>query len=52
MRSAANDNAVLQIAHDGVEAMAQLATFMPRLVFLDIGMPRMSGYETERVQGR
>jgi len=39
---------VVRVAHDGVEAMKQLATFTPRLVFLDIGMPRMNGYETAR----
>ena len=37
-----------RVAHDGVAALAQAAQFRPELVFLDIGMPRMDGYETAR----
>ena len=32
-------------AHDGVEAVHVAAEFEPDLVLLDIGMPRMNGYE-------
>ena len=34
-----------RIAHDGVEAIEVARDFLPRLVFLDIGMPRMNGYD-------
>ncbi|WP_020651647.1 hybrid sensor histidine kinase/response regulator [Massilia niastensis] len=37
-----------RVAHDGVEAIQALEAFRPRLAFLDIGMPRMDGYETAR----
>lgn len=33
------------IAYDGLEAMAQAEAYRPEIVFLDIGMPRMNGYE-------
>jgi len=33
-------------ASDGIEALEVAATFQPDLIFLDIGMPRMNGYET------
>ena len=32
-------------AHDGEEAVAVVQAFDPQLVFLDIGMPRLNGYE-------
>jgi CheY-like chemotaxis protein len=35
-------------AHDGVHALEVAAGFQPELVFLDIGMPRMDGYEAAR----
>ncbi|RYZ82443.1 MAG: response regulator, partial [Proteobacteria bacterium] len=35
-----------KMAHDGVEALEVLRNFKPRLAFIDIGMPRMNGYET------
>ncbi|HEV7278928.1 MAG TPA: PAS domain S-box protein [Pirellulaceae bacterium] len=35
-------------AYDGVEALEKAAAYQPRLVLLDIGMPRMNGYETAR----
>lgn len=35
-------------AYDGIEALEVAARMMPRVVFLDIGMPRMDGYETAR----
>ncbi|HET8946303.1 MAG TPA: ATP-binding protein, partial [Candidatus Polarisedimenticolia bacterium] len=39
---------VTQTAHDGVEALDVAETFRPDLVVLDIGMPRLSGYDTAR----
>jgi PAS domain S-box-containing protein len=38
----------VRTAHDGVEAVQEAAVFRPHLVLLDIGMPRMNGYETAR----
>lgn len=38
----------VRIAHDGVEAIALAESFRPQLIFLDIGMPRMDGYEACR----
>jgi len=38
----------VRVAHDGAAAIAATETFAPDLVFLDIGMPRMNGYETCR----
>jgi PAS domain S-box-containing protein len=35
-------------AHDGVEALDVAAGFRPDVVILDIGMPRLNGYETCR----
>ena len=35
-------------AHDGVEALATAERFRPEVVFLDIGMPRMNGYDAAR----
>jgi PAS domain S-box-containing protein len=37
-----------QMAHDGLEAIGVAETFRPDLVMLDIGMPRLSGYDTAR----
>jgi len=33
------------VARDGEEALAQVASFRPDLVLLDIMLPRMNGYE-------
>jgi CheY-like chemotaxis protein len=41
-------NAV-ETAHDGVEALAIAERFRPQVVLLDIGMPRLNGYETCRL---
>jgi len=35
-------------AHDGIEALDIAASFRPDVVILDIGMPRLNGYETCR----
>ncbi len=35
-------------AHDGVEALELAARFLPEVVLLDIGMPRMNGYDAAR----
>jgi PAS domain S-box-containing protein len=35
----------IQTAHNGLEAVQAAATFRPDVVLLDIGMPRMNGYE-------
>jgi PAS domain S-box-containing protein len=35
-------------AHDGLEALAVAETFRPEFVLLDIGMPRLNGYEVAR----
>ena len=37
-----------QVAHDGYQALAMAQAFRPRVAFLDIGMPGMSGYDTAR----
>jgi PAS domain S-box-containing protein len=38
----------IQAAHDGLAAVQAAATFRPDVVLLDIGMPRMNGYEAAR----
>jgi CheY-like chemotaxis protein/anti-sigma regulatory factor (Ser/Thr protein kinase) len=35
-------------AHDGYEALDLAATYRPELILLDIGMPRLNGYDTAR----
>lgn len=42
----------VRIAHDGVEALAIAKTFNPQVVLLDLGMPKMDGYETARQMRR
>jgi PAS domain S-box-containing protein len=37
-----------QTAHDGLEALEVAAALRPDVIFLDIGMPRLNGYETAR----
>lgn len=38
----------VQIAYDGVEALAAAEAFNPEIVLLDLGMPRMDGFEVAR----
>ena len=35
-------------AYDGEEAVAAAAVFRPRVILLDIGLPKLTGYETCR----
>ena len=37
-----------QTAHDGLEAIEAAALFQPDIILLDIGMPRLNGYEAAR----
>lgn len=34
-----------ELAHDGLTALAKMAAFQPDIVFLDIGLPGMDGYQ-------
>ena len=38
----------VRTAHDGRQALADAEVYRPDLVLLDIGLPRMSGYEVAR----
>jgi signal transduction histidine kinase/ActR/RegA family two-component response regulator len=38
----------VRVAADGVHAVEVASTFKPQIAFLDIGMPRMDGYEAAR----
>ena len=37
-----------QLAHDGLQALNMAAAFRPNVMFLDIGMPKLNGYEVCR----
>ncbi len=39
---------VVETAHDGFEALSRGESFRPDVVLLDLGMPRLNGYETAR----
>ena len=38
----------VRIASDGLDAVEQAALFQPDIVLMDIGMPRLDGYEAAR----
>ncbi len=38
----------VRVAHDGAAALEAAQTLRPALIFLDLGMPRMDGYEVAR----
>lgn len=38
----------VRVAHDGAQAVEQAGDFRPHVALLDIGMPRVDGYEAAR----
>ena len=42
------EGAEVETAFDGIEALATAARFRPEIVFLDIGLPNLNGYEVAR----
>ncbi len=42
----------VMVAGDGAEALAKARAYRPRLVLLDLMMPRMNGWEFRRAQKR
>jgi PAS domain S-box-containing protein len=38
----------VRLAHDGLEAIAVAQTFRPEIVFMDLGMPNLNGFEAAR----
>ncbi len=42
------DNNQTRMAHDGLEAVQQAEAFRPAVILLDIGMPKMNGYDVCR----
>jgi CheY-like chemotaxis protein len=45
LRSMGND---VRVAHDGFEALEIAAAFQPEVAFVDIGMPKLNGYQLAR----
>jgi two-component system, sensor histidine kinase len=45
MRTLGNE---VRVAHDGAEALDVAAEFRPQVAFIDIGMPKLNGYEVAR----
>ncbi len=42
------DGHQIRVAHDGEQALAEADAFRPHVALLDIGMPRLNGYEVAR----
>jgi CheY-like chemotaxis protein len=42
------DGHATQVAHSGADALSSIEGFAPDIVFLDIGLPDISGYEVAR----
>ncbi len=42
------EDVVVEFAHDGIEALEKVAWFYPDIILLDVGMPRMDGFEVCR----
>src|SRR5262245_64053843 len=40
------DGHEVRVTHDGFSTLSTAHTFQPEVIFLDIGMPDMDGYET------
>jgi CheY-like chemotaxis protein len=36
------------MAHDGLEAIEAAEIFLPEVIFMDIGMPKLNGYDATR----
>ncbi len=43
----------VRMAHDGIEAIETAEEFQPEVILMDVGMPRLNGYEaTRRIRGQ
>ena len=43
----------MRTAHDGIEAVAAAEEFRPEVILMDVGMPRLNGYEAAgRIRGQ